>query len=164
MSRLLVSAVALGALYVLTLTSTDPLDLAIGMLLGLALAALLDRRMHLAPEGGAVSQIGRVLWSPVFVAAVLADVLYGTWDVSLRVLHLRPVAHPGLVRIPIGQRSERGIAVSALATTLSPGTVLIEVDRQRDDLLLHVIDASDPDAVRERLQRFYERYQRRVFP
>jgi multicomponent K+:H+ antiporter subunit E/multicomponent Na+:H+ antiporter subunit E len=80
------------------------------------------------------------------------------------VLHLRRLEQPGLVRIPIGERSERGVAVSALATTLSPGTVLVDVDWERRDLLLHVIDASDPDAVRARLQRFYDRFQRRVFP
>jgi multisubunit Na+/H+ antiporter MnhE subunit len=31
-------------------------------------------------------------------------------------------------------------------------------------MLFHVIDASDPDAVRDHLDRFYQRYQRRVFP
>ena len=31
-------------------------------------------------------------------------------------------------------------------------------------MLFHVIDASDPDAVRAQLDRFYQRYQRRVFP
>jgi multisubunit Na+/H+ antiporter MnhE subunit len=49
-------------------------------------------------------------------------------------------------------------------TTLSPGSVLVDIDWQRRDMLLHVIDASDPDAVRADLERFYDRYQRRVFP
>ena len=105
-----------------------------------------------------------MLWFWVFAGAVIADVAQGAWDVALRVMHLRALEHPGLVRVPIGRRSERGIAVSALAMTLSPGSVLVDIDRDRGDLLLHVIDASDPDAVRERLQRFYDRYQRRVFP
>jgi multicomponent K+:H+ antiporter subunit E/multicomponent Na+:H+ antiporter subunit E len=42
--------------------------------------------------------------------------------------------------------------------------VLVDVDWVRRDLVVHVIDASDPDGVRQRLQRFYDRYQRRVFP
>lgn len=164
MTRLLLSAVGLGLLYVLTLASSDPVDVVTGMLLGLVLTALLASRMRPAPEGPAGTPIGRILWFPVFAAAVLADVIQGAWDVALRVMHLRRLERPGLVRIPIGERSERGIGVSALATTLSPGSVLIEIDRERGDLLLHVIDASDPDAVRDRHQRFYDRYQRRVFP
>jgi multicomponent K+:H+ antiporter subunit E/multicomponent Na+:H+ antiporter subunit E len=164
MTRPLRVAVGLGLVYALTLTSDDPVDLATGIGIGAVLVVLLGSRLRLGPGGHLPPLAARVLWFGPFAGAVLADVLQGTWDVTLRVLHLRRLERPGMVRIPIGDRSERGVAVSALATTLSPGSVLIDVDWQRRDLLLHVIDASDPDAVRERLQRFYDRYQRRVFP
>lgn len=164
MTRLLARGAGLGVLYVLTLGSRDPVDLVTGVLLGLLLAALLGRRMRSSAEIRTGRPIARVLWFGVFAGAVIAEVLRGAWDVALRVMHLRALERPGLVRVPVGQRTERGIAVSALATTLSPGSVLIDVDRERGDLLLHVIDAADPDAVRDRLQRFYDRYQRRVFP
>ena len=160
----IVSAVGLGLLYVLTLASGNPVDLVTGVLLGIVLVILLRGRLRLAPDPGVVTPTQRIVWFVPFVGAVLADILQGTWDVALRVLHLRRLERPGVVRIPIGARSEHGVAVAALATTLSPGSVLIDVDWERGDLLLHVIDASDPDQVRERLQRFYDRYQRRVFP
>lgn len=160
----LARALGLGVLYVLTLPSDDPVDLATGVLLGTVLVVLLGSRLRLAPDPGAVTSAQRVVWFVPFVGAVLADILHGTWDVALRVLHLRRLERPGMVRIPIGDRTEHGVAVSALATTLSPGSVLIDIDWDRGDLLLHVIDASDPDQVRDRLQRFYDRYQRRVFP
>lgn len=164
MIRLTAGAVALGIVFVLTLPSADPVDLALGVFVGAVLIALLGRRMLLAPAGHSLPAMSRILWSGVFALAVLADILHGAWDVALRVVHLRPIEQPGIVRVPIGERSERGLAVSALATTLSPGSVLIDIDREAGDLLLHVIDASDPDGVRDRLQRFYDRYQRRVFP
>lgn len=157
-------ALGLGVLYVLTLASDDPVDLATGMLLGTVLVILLGSRLRLAPDPGTVTPAQRVVFFAPFVGAVLADILQGTWDVALRVLRLRHLERPGIVRIPIAERTAHGVAVSALATTLSPGSVLIDVDWERGDLLLHVIDASDPDQVRERLQRFYDRYQRRVFP
>ncbi len=31
-------------------------------------------------------------------------------------------------------------------------------------MLMHVLDATDPDAVRARHDEFYDRYQRAVFP
>jgi multisubunit Na+/H+ antiporter MnhE subunit len=157
-------AAGLAAVYCLTLVSADPADVAVGAALGGALSWLLGRRLRLGPGGRRPPLASRIAWFPVLAGAVLADVLQGTWEVALRVLHLRPLRRPGIVRVPIGDRSERGVAVSALATTLSPGSVLVEVDHERGDLLLHVIDASEPDAVRARLQRFYDRYQRRVFP
>jgi multicomponent Na+:H+ antiporter subunit E len=162
--RTLASAGGLALVYALTLASTDPVDLALGAALGAALAGALANRLRLGPRGEAPPPAAHLLGLPLFAAAVLADVAQGTWDVGLRVLHVRPLGRPGLVRVPMGERSERGVAVSALATTLSPGSVLVDLDWERRDILLHVIDASDPDGVRERLQRFYDRYQWRVFP
>ena len=164
MTRLVVPLVGLTLIYALTLSSADPVDLLMGAVLAMLLAAGLRGRFPVAPRGAAPEFVGRVAWFPAFAAAVLADVALGTWDVALRVLHLRGAESPGIVRVPIGRRSDRGVAVSALATTLSPGSVLVEIDWQRREMLLHVIDATDPDRVRDRLQRFYDRYQRRVFP
>jgi multisubunit Na+/H+ antiporter MnhE subunit len=47
---------------------------------------------------------------------------------------------------------------------ITPDTVVVELDEERGRMLLHVIDASDPDAVRSEQLRSYERRQRRVFP
>jgi multisubunit Na+/H+ antiporter MnhE subunit len=84
--------------------------------------------------------------------------------VALRVLRLRPLDRPGLVLIPIGERTELGIAATGLLFGLSPGSVLIEVDHERRAMVWHVIDARDPEAVRARFARFYDRYQRPVIP
>ncbi len=164
MTRALRAAAGLAVVFLLTLASTDPVDVVLGLALGLVLALGLGDRLRPRTGAAVPPAAGRALWLPVYAAAVAWDVVAGTWDVALRVLHLRPVDAPGFVRVPIGERSERGVAVSALTSTLSPGSVLVDVDWERRELLLHVIDASDPDAIRADLQRHYDRYQRRVFP
>lgn len=164
MIHVLRTAPMLGLIYALTLASTDPLDLVTGTLLGAVLIAVLGRRLPLPFDPPEPPALQRLVWFPVFAAAVLWDVVTGTWDVALRVVGLRRLERPGLIRVPIGDRTDRGVAVSALATTLSPGSVLVDVDWERRDLLVHVIDAADPDEVRRQLQHFYDRYQRRVFP
>jgi multicomponent Na+:H+ antiporter subunit E len=164
MSRTVRVALALGVLYAMTLASTDPLDVATGTLLGGALLLALGRRLRLEPGGDIPSFGQRLLWFWPFVGAVLVDIAVGTWDVALRVLGLRRIERTGVVRVPIGDRTERGVAVTALTSTLSPGSVLLDVDWERGDMLVHVIDASDPDAFRAKLDRFYDRYQRKVFP
>lgn len=164
MIRPLRVAIGLALLFALALPSSDPVDLLLGGLLGAGLTAALGNRLRLGPGGHVPPLRERILWTPVFLGAVAYDVIEGTWDVTLRVLHIRGVERPGLVRVPIGERSERGVAVSALATTLSPGSVLVDVDWERGDMILHVLDASHPERVRERLDRMYDRYQRRVFP
>jgi multisubunit Na+/H+ antiporter MnhE subunit len=66
--------------------------------------------------------------------------------------------------VPIQGRSHRGIAVTALVTTLAPGSFFIGVDWERQVMLFHFLEAGDPDAIRNTMAHFYERYQSRVFP
>jgi multisubunit Na+/H+ antiporter MnhE subunit len=146
--------VLLTGVYLLSLGSLNPLDAAEGLVLATALSLGLRGRLE-GPHGAGSSLAGRVAAFPLLVGGLLVDVLRGTWDVALRVLGLRPVECSGIVLVPIGERTQLGVAVTGL---------LAEVDPERQAMLFHVIDAHDPDAVRDHLDRFYQRYQRRVFP
>jgi multicomponent Na+:H+ antiporter subunit E len=160
--RLLWVAVLAGV-YLLTLGSVHPLDLAFGLALAAVLSFGLRGRLQ-RPQGEGPSLAARLAGAPLLLAGLLAEIARGTWDVALRVLHLRPVEQPGVVLVPVGERSELGVAVTGLLIGLSPGSLLVDVDTEREMMLFHVIDASDPDAVRAQVDHFYRRYQRRVFP
>jgi multicomponent Na+:H+ antiporter subunit E len=162
-ARVLV-VVLLAAIYALTLGSTDPFDLAAGVLLAAVLMFALRGRLPAPGERNPPSLLARILAFPALMGALLLDMTKGTWDVTLRVLSLRSLQAPGIVLVPIGDRSPRGVAVTGLLVGLSPGSLLLEVDEQRRVMLFHVIDASDPEAVRAQIDAFYDRYQRRVFP
>lgn len=161
MSRVM-AVVALVGVYALTLASFHPLDLALGVLL--AAGVLLWGRRAIPLGRGESRPLRRLVCLPQFLAAVFATVVGGTWHVALVVLGIRPVERAGIVAVPIGERTHSGVAASALALTLSPGEVLLDVDWERGVMLIHSIDAGDPDAVRERHERFYRRRQRKVFP
>jgi multicomponent Na+:H+ antiporter subunit E len=160
--RLLWVAV-LAAVYLLTLGSAHPLDLAFGVVLAAVLSFGLRGRLE-RPQGPGPSLAARLAAAPLLLAALLAEIARGTWDVALRVLGLRPVEHPGIVLVPIGERTGLGVAVTGLLIGLSPGSLLVDVDSERQAMVFHVIDAHDPDAVRAQIDHFYQRYQRRVFP
>jgi multicomponent Na+:H+ antiporter subunit E len=164
MTLLVLLVALLTAVYALVLASVAPLDLLTGALLGGGL--LLLSRFVTVPASslGVGALLGRILAFVPFAFAVVGDIIAGTWRVALIVLGLRPLRAPGIVKVPIGNRSPLGVAVSSLVETLSPGSVLIDVDWDERAMYLHVIDASDPDHVRHQMQEFYERYQRHVFP
>lgn len=150
--------------YALVLGSFKPWDLAIGAVVsGVLLHALRGFALGARPAraGGFVERLVAIV---PFVLATVWEIIIGTWEVALVTLHLRPLESPGIVAIPIGERTPTGVAVSALATTLSPGTFLVDVDWERGVFLIHIIDASDPEAVRRHHEEFYRRYQRGVFP
>jgi multisubunit Na+/H+ antiporter MnhE subunit len=93
----------------------------------------------------------------------LRQILLGTWEVTLVTLHLRPLNEPGIVAVPIGERTPAGVAAWAVVTGLPPGSFFVDVDRERGVALIHVIDASEPDDFRRDQEDFYRRYQRKVF-
>jgi multisubunit Na+/H+ antiporter MnhE subunit len=166
--RYLATIFALAVIFVLALASVDPWDLVIGA--GLAIGVLLLFR-SIAPAGadGATrekmpSPLTRILWFFPMCARAAWDITCGTWLVFLFVSGIRKLEHPGIVLVPIGERTPTGVAVSALISTLSPGTVMMEIDFAQGVMLIHAIDASDPDQIRADHQEFYDRYQRHVFP
>ena len=101
---------------------------------------------------------------PRFLVATLLSVGRGTWEMALAVLGLRRPTDAGIVEVPIEPRTKAGAIAAALASTLSPGEVLLDIDDERGVVVLHVFDASDPDAVRARHLRGYERHQRKALP
>jgi multicomponent Na+:H+ antiporter subunit E len=161
--RVLLSLVLLILVYALVLASFDPWDLAVGAVISTLLliwagGCLFGERPAPLPD-----LPRRVVAFVPYLGAVIVDVLVGTWNVALVVLHIRPLRQVGLVAVPIEDRTPTGIAVSALAATLSPGAVFVDVDRDRQAMLFHIL-ATDPTTFAAAQQQMYRRYQRHVFP
>lgn len=163
MSRAL-AILLLAAAYLLTLASVEALDVMMAVAVSLAVLYGLRRFLLADPPLPGRELAGRALRLPAFVLVVLREIVVGTWQVALIVVGLRPLARPGIVQVPIGDRTPTGVAVTTLAITLSPGELLVDVDWSRGMMLIHVIDAHDPEGVRDRYERIYQRFQRGVFP
>lgn len=164
MSRFLLAVPLLAGVYLLALASTDPLDALVGLGLSALLVAGMRPLLFRGPPAPLGTLPGRLLRTVPLALAVLREIVVGTWDVTLVVLHVRPLSSPGIVTVPIGERTRLGVVVAGLLATLAPGEFLVDVDWERRVMLVHVLDASDPDAVRARHARFYERWQRPVVP
>lgn len=51
------------------------------------------------------------------------------------------------VRVHFAPMSEAGAALLGCMVTLTPGTTTLDIDMERRELLLHVLDASDPEGL-----------------
>lgn len=155
--------VGVALVYLLVLGSFAPTDIVMGLAISGAL--LYGTRKLTFLEGPASPNLlRRLLYFFPFALAETWIIIVGTWKVALVTLHVSSVECPGIVAIPIGERTPNGVAVSALCSTLSPGTFLVDVDWERKVMLIHAIDASDPEEVRREHQEFYDRWQSKVFP
>ena len=158
MMGVIVQALGLMGVYLLVMTSTKPGDAAVGLLLGLVLAVALRPRLPsrrpTAPTPSAVLALAEV----VVVTAV--EMARGSWRTAR--FCIRGGARPGFVEIPRGSRTRHAVALWGVVTGEAPDEVPVDIDVERDMLIVHIVDASDPDAVRERHRRAYERAQRKV--
>ena len=152
--------ILLSVVWLLTIGELSAGDLLIAIVVSASLLLLLGYR---GTGQSAPVLLGRILAFWPFLLVGLREVIVATWDVALTVLGYRP-AHPDYVEVPIGERTPVGIVVTTWLTTLIPGSVLIDVEPERDVMIFHVFDASDPQAFVANLDHIYERYQRRVFP
>ena len=99
-----------------------------------------------------------------FVLIVLYDIVKSNITVALIVL-FRPRAglQPAWVTVPLDLRSPEAITVLAGTITMTPGTVTADLSADGRALLIHCLDASDPDAVRDDIKMRYEARLKRIF-
>ncbi|NWG74930.1 MAG: Na+/H+ antiporter subunit E [Rubrivivax sp.] len=88
-----------------------------------------------------------------------AVVVSGLQTVRVIVASGRPGGQPppvALVRVRFAPMGENGAALLGCMVSLTPGTTTIDIDMQRRELLLHVLDASDTDALVQGIRRDFE--------
>lgn len=151
---LLVIAMGLTLIYALALASFAPPDLAMGAMLSIGLMAIYRKTLFtVRPSGEYVLHILLVL--PKLIVMLVWDVVKGTWQVATFVIGLRTLDNPGVVRIPLGNHSGPGIGIVGLFITLSPGSFLVDIDWDERVMLVHVIDARNPDTTRADAEKYY---------
>jgi multisubunit Na+/H+ antiporter MnhE subunit len=149
----------LTAIYLLVLTSLDPGDVVIGAALALVLViAARPSDAHRAAAGWDrwFAALGRM------IVVTAREIGLGT----VRVVRfcLRGTGSPGFVEIPRDDRSRRGIALWGILTGEAPDEYPVAVDDVRHVLVVHTIDARDPEAIVARHAAARETFQRDVVP
>jgi len=96
---------------------------------------------------------------------VMWDIMVANVEVAWIVL-TRPNSklRPAWVVVPLDLRQPEAITILAGTITLTPGTVSADLSDEGHSLLVHALDAPDPDAVRDEIKRRYERRLMEIFP
>ena len=158
-----VRIVVLTAIYLMVLTSIDPADILVGVLLATALV-LAGRNVGIIRTRSQTPLPRRLAGVPALIGGTLIDLVAGTWKTA-RWLIRREVAKSDLVEVPIPPHGgPQSAAAWGVRVGFVPDTVVVEIDEEKGRMLLHVIDATDPDAVVAEQLDTYRRRQRRVFP
>lgn len=131
---------------------TSLLVFVVGWLVGFALLALFRPILRSGDYVRRTIGFGRFLL--VFAFAFLAS----CWQLIVTTL-FRPVSslHPRVITYDVRGLSLTEVLLLSHSISLTPGTTTIDVPPERDRLVLHVLDAADPEAVRNQIDRTLRR-------
>ncbi|WP_341213836.1 Na+/H+ antiporter subunit E [uncultured Limimaricola sp.] len=126
----------------------------LGLLIPISTAAYWPDRPRIGRPWRLVSYMILVIW----------DIIVANVQVAMIVLFKRNAdMAPNWVRIPLDLRSPEAITLLAGTITLTPGTVSADLSADGSALLVHALDAADPDAVRDDIKSRYERRLKEIF-
>lgn len=80
-----------------------------------------------------------------YIPVFLWELLKANLDVAYRVVHPRLPINPGIVKIRTSLRSDTGLTFLANSITLTPGTMTVDIDREKGILYIHWINVKHTD-------------------
>lgn len=92
-----------------------------------------------------------------YMGLVVYDIIIANIEVAWIILtKSNDQMSPAWVEVPLDLRTPEAITLLAGTITLTPGTVSADLSNEGNSLLVHALDAPDPDAVRDEIKRRYE--------
>lgn len=119
---------------------------------GVIVAVVVTRVFYLPP----VELSGRInpFWGIVFLGRFFADVFVASFQVAAQAFRPRGVRSNAVIAVDLVTRSDFITTLTAIAISLIPGSLVLEVDRDRSILYLHAIGVEDlagAERVREKV-------------
>jgi multicomponent Na+:H+ antiporter subunit E len=131
----------LVALWMLLWGTVSVLSVTSGVMIALAVTTIL----YLPP----VQLSGRFnpFWFAVYLIRFLGELVAGSVNVAWRAFSPRGVTGNSVIAVQLVTRSDIIMTLTAISVTLIPGSLVLEVDRQRSVLYLHALNTTDEVAV-----------------
>lgn len=90
----------------------------------------------------------------VYLVLFLKELVRGNIDVAYRVLHPDMAIAPDVVEFPLRVQTDLAIVTIANSITLTPGTLTMDYDSDRNALYVHAIAAEDRESIVAPIRRW----------
>ena len=99
-----------------------------------------------------------------YIVVVLYDIVRANIVVAYLILFKRSEdLQPAWICVPLDLRTPEAITVLAGTITMTPGTVSSDLSSEGHSLLVHCLNAPDPEEVRDEIKQRYERRLKEIF-
>ncbi|WP_135662814.1 Na+/H+ antiporter subunit E [Halorhabdus rudnickae] len=141
-----------------------PVPVAGALVTGLALGlpiAFLFRRFYV-PKAALGDIVRGLPFVVIYLAVFLKELITANVDVAYRVLAPSMPIKPAVIEVPLRVESDAAITTIANSITLTPGTLTMDYNEDRNSLYVHAIAAFDREAIVAPI-RTWEDYALRIF-
>lgn len=129
------------------------------ILTGGIVALLVTRTLYLPPV--ALSGRFHLGWALAFLGRFAVDLVVASVEVASLAFRPRGVGRSAVIRVPLTTRSDFVLTGTALAVSLVPGSLVLEVDRPNAILYIHSLGVDSPEGV-ERARAHVLAYERQI--
>ena len=145
-----VMTLAIIGLWMVLVWSPSLGNLLLASVLGLAIPWLTRRFWSDHPR------VARPLLGIMLFVKVVGDILVANWQVARLIVGPLERLRPAFLEIPLGLDDPFVATLLGSIVSLTPGTVSIEIDRDRRVLLVHALDVEDRAEMVARIKSRYE--------
>ena len=145
----------LGALFTLIWLAISGSWTLPNLLLGFLLSGIVLALVRF--QLGQPQEVRRPAKIAALVLLFVVELIKSAWRVLVLVLQPRLDVKPGIITYPLRVQTDFQIALLANLITLTPGTLTVDVTEDRSRLIIHALDAADPDAIRADIESGFER-------
>jgi len=117
----------------------------LNLVTGAILAVLVTRVFYLPP----IDLSGRLnpWWLLVLALDFARQLFTASFQVAAQAFYRRPGATNAVIGVQLATRSDLMMTLTAIAISLIPGSLVVEADREKSILYLHVFNTPDLEAV-----------------
>ncbi|WP_108124078.1 Na+/H+ antiporter subunit E [Saccharospirillum mangrovi] len=98
-----------------------------------------------------------------YVLMLMWDIVVSNVEVAIQVLGPLRKLNPGFIVIPLDTREDLPITLLASSISLTPGTVSVEVAKDRSHLYVHVLNLDDEAKTVAAIKQRYEKPLKEIF-
>ncbi|WP_306204974.1 Na+/H+ antiporter subunit E [Actinoplanes sp. RD1] len=135
-----VAAAGLTVIWMLLWGSFTPLTLVGGAVIAVIVLAVFP--LPAVPHTGAVHPLGVLRFAGRFAA----DLVVSSVQVAVLAFRFGHVPRSAIIAVPLRAPSDLGLTLTAEALSLVPGSLVVEADRARGVLYVHVLGVPDAAA------------------
>ncbi|RZS57466.1 multisubunit sodium/proton antiporter MrpE subunit [Microcella putealis] len=133
--------IALVIFWMLLWGSTTPLTI----LTGIVLAVLVTRVLYL-PRVVLAPRVNP-WWFIMFLAVFFGQLVTASFQVAFQAVFARRIQKNAVITAQLHTRSDFILTSTAIAISLVPGSVVLEIDREHAILYVHVLGADSPEKI-----------------